>query len=170
MLTTQALDSSSLGSDSAGDSASDSMSVSEGELTADADVIPRQPSRRRTDVMAESFGLPGIFFRRLVWFNAPLWLFNIILVLRLHECPEKAFQLDPLPCMPGAAAVDWLCGRKSILYGMQDLHYSGAGYDLEHSLQAQNICHPRCSSQQYLGPSGHRIAVSIILELSASLG
>ena len=67
--------------------------------------LAKQVVRRSSDIKAETLGLPGIFFRRMVALAVPAWLFTVIWHLR---------RMASLATEESVEAVEFYAGRRTI--------------------------------------------------------
>ena len=98
--------------------------------TASATIRRKKMSGRSSDIKAETLGLPGIFFRRMVALAVPAWFFTVIWHLR---------RMASLVTEESVEAVDFYAGRLTMQRAFASEGKGALAFDKSYS-ESQDFC------------------------------
>ena len=107
--------------------------------------LPEKVIRRASDIKAESLGLHGIFFRRMVALGVPGWFFMIIYHLR---------RMTTLVLEESVEAVEFYVGRRTIQRAYASEHHPALAFD-----KSDHYSHDFCTDIGFL----HAVMVCLLL-------
>ena len=107
--------------------------------------LPKQVVRRASDTKAESLGLHGIFFRRMVALCVPGWFFMIIHHLR---------RMPTLHLEEWAESIEFYAGRRTVQRAFESEHHAALAFD-----KSYHYSHDFCTDLGFL----HAIMLSLLL-------